>query len=80
MGKGRARCFVVSLIRDNIKFYLKGFEEKQLLGSPLPSILGKFSPDLTEAQKFLKEYEAQFFAERFEGAQVEIIKTGEVLK
>ena len=67
-----ARCFVVSLVRGGIKFYFKREDEQK--GA------GVFSPDLLEAQKFLKEYEANFFADRFEGARVEIIKTGEVLK
>ena len=67
-----ARCFVVSLMRGGIKFYFKREDDKK--GA------GVFTPDLLEAQKFLKEYEAQYFAERFKGAQVEIIKTGEVLK
>lgn len=67
-----ARCFVVSLVRGGIKFYFKREDE--------PKGAGVFTPDLLEAQKFLKEYEAQFFAERFEGAGVEVIKTGEVLK
>ena len=67
-----ARCFVVSLMRGDIKFYFK--REDQAKGA------GVFSPDLLEAQKFMQEYEARFFADRFEGAQVEIIKTGEVLK
>ena len=67
-----ARCFVVSLVRGGIKFYYK--REDLAKGA------GVFSPDLLEAQKFLKEYEARYFAERFEGAGVEIIKTGEVLK
>ena len=67
-----ARCFVVSLMRGGIKFYFKREDE--------PKGAGVFTPDLLEAQKFLRDYEAQFFAERFEGAQVEIIKTGEVLK
>ena len=49
-------------------------------GAPLPVFVGFFSIDLKEAQKFLKEYEAQYFADRFKGAQVETIKTGEVLK
>ena len=75
-----ARCFVVSLMRGGFKHYLKRIETRQEEGAPLPCFVGFFSVDLTEAQKFLKEYEAQFFADRFEGAQVEIIKTGEVLK
>ena len=67
-----ARCFVVSLVRGGIKFYFK--REDLAKGA------GVFTPDLLEAQKFLRDYEAQFFAERFEGAGVEVIKTGEVLK
>ena len=67
-----SRCFVVSLIRGGIKFYYK--REDLAKGA------GVFSPDLLEAQKFLQKYEADFFAEKYEGARVEIIKTGEVLK
>lgn len=67
-----ARCFVVSLVRGGIKFYYK--REDLAKGA------GVFSPDLLEAQKFLQKYEADFFAEKYEGARVEIIKTGEVLK
>lgn len=65
-------CYVVAIVRNGIKFYFK--REDQTKGA------GVFTPDLLEAQKFLKEYEARYFAERFEVAQVEIIKTGEVLK
>ena len=67
-----ARCFVVSLVRGGIKFYYK--REDLAKGA------GVFSPDLLEAQKFLKKFEADFFAEKYEGAGVEVIKTGEVLK
>ena len=67
-----AKCFIVSLTRGGIKFYFK--REDQAKGA------GVFTPDLLEAQKFLKEYEARYFADRFEGAGVEVIKTGEVLK
>ena len=67
-----ARCFVVSLVRGGIKFYFK--REDLAKGA------GVFSPDLLEAQKFLQKYEADFFAEKYRGAQVETIKTGEVLK
>ena len=67
-----ARCFVVSLVRGGIKFYYKRDD--------LAKDCGVFSPDLLDARKFIKRYEAQFFADRFEGAQVETIKTGEVLK
>lgn len=67
-----ARCFVVSLVRGGIRFYYKRED--------LNTGRGVFSPDLVEAQKFLKRYEAEFFASRFKGAGVEVIKTGEVLK
>ena len=67
-----ARCFVVSLMRGGIKFYYKRED--------LAKGCGVFSPDLVEARKFTKRFEADFFAECFEGAQVEVIKTGEVLK
>ena len=67
-----AKCFIVSITRAGIKFYFKRWDE--------PKGAGVFTPDLLEAQKFMQEYEARFFADRFEGAQVEIIKTGEVLK
>ena len=75
-----ARCFVVSLMRGGFKHYLKRIETREQEGEPLPVFIGFFSVDLVEAQKFLKNYEAQYFADRFEGAQVEVIKTGEVLK
>lgn len=75
-----ARCFVVSLMRGGFKHYLKRIETREEEGSPFPVFVGFFSIDLMEAQKFLKEYDAQYFAERFRGAVVEKIKTGEVLK
>lgn len=75
-----ARCFVVSLMRGGFKHYLKRIETREQEGAPLPLFVGFFSVDLLEAQKFLKNYEAQYFADRFDGAQVEVIKTGEVLK
>ena len=75
-----ARCFVVSLMHGGFKHYLKRIETQEQEGAPLPVFVGFFSVDLMEAQKFLREYEARYFAERFEGASVEVIKTGEVLK
>lgn len=75
-----ARCFVVSLMRGGFKHYLKRIEPREQEGAPFPAFVGFFSVDLAEAQKFLKEYEARYFAERFEGTDVEVIKTGEVLK
>ena len=80
MRKGKPICFVVTLIYGGYKHYLKRVETKQEESAPLPVFVGYFTISLLEAQKFLKEYEARFFAEHFEGAQVETIKTGEVLK
>ena len=67
-----AKCFVVSLMRGGIKFYYKREDLKK--------DCGVFSPDLLDARKFTKLFEARFFADRFSGAVVETIKTGEVLK
>ena len=67
-----AKYFIVSLTRGGLKLYFKRTDEAK--GA------GVFTPDLLEAQKFMQKYEADFFASCYEGAQVEIIKTGEVLK
>lgn len=80
MGKCNPICFVVTLIYRGYKHYLKRIETKQEESAPLPVFVGYFTISLLEAQKFLKEYEARYFASHFEGAQVETIKTGEVLK
>ena len=80
MGKGKPICFVVTLIYGGYKHYLTRVEAKQEDGAPLPVFAGYFSISLLDAQKFLKDYEARYFASHFEGAQVETIKTGEVLK
>ena len=77
-----AKCFVVSVLKNGIYFYLKRFNviEEATEGEGLPVIEGRFIPDLKEALKFPTEADAQALANRFEGARVEIIKTGEVLK
>ena len=80
MKKGRAHCFVVTLMYGGYKHYLERVETIQEDGAPLPLFAGYFSIDLLDAQKFLKDYEARYFASHFKGAQVETIKTGEVLK
>lgn len=73
-------CYVVTIVRNSIKFYLKATEEKRVAGYIVPVLVGRFVPDLLEAKKFLNEWEAKFFSARFEGGAVEIIKEGEVLK
>ena len=74
------KCFVVSMVRCGLRLYLKRFEEEEIEGAALPILKGYFVPDLVEALKFPTESEAHFFADRFDGAEVEIIKKGEVLK
>ena len=80
MGKGKPICFVVSLMYGGYKHYLKRVEEEQIEGAPLPIFRGFFTIDLIEAQKFPTDFDAKLLARHFKGAQVEIIKTGEVLK
>ena len=48
-----AKCFVVSLMRGGIKFYYKREDLKK--------DCGVFSPDLLDARKFTKLFEARFF-------------------
>lgn len=80
MGKGRARCFVVTLTRGGYKHYLTRVDAQELKDLPLPCFVGHFSIDLMDAQKFTNESDAHYFADRFKEARVETIKTGEVLK
>ena len=75
-----AKCFVISLMLGGFKHYLKRIEEEHEEGAPLPIFRGYFSVDLTEAQKFANDFDAEIIARHFKGAQVETIKTGEVLK
>ena len=71
-----AKCFVVVLMRGGFKLYLKDVKDISGEGAPLPIFEGAFIPDLIEAKKFLNAADAEFFAHRFDGAQVEIIKNG----
>lgn len=82
MGKGRARCFVVVLVRNKIKFYFKREEMGEVgeNGEILRESRGWFTPDLLEAKKFLDKTQAEIMCSSYEGARVETIKTGEVLK
>lgn len=73
-------CYVVTIMEGGYKFYLKSTEEKKAYGYIVPILVGHFVPDLMEAKKFLKEWEAKFFAGRFKDGAVEIIKEGEMLK
>lgn len=62
----KALCYVVILIVDNKKFYLESE--------------GEFCDNLIYASKWLQRWRAEMVASAYEGAQVEVIKTGEVLK
>ena len=75
-----AKCFVVTLVRAGITFYLSRVEAEDVQGAPYPCFIGHFVPDLMEALKFQKDYEAKYFADKFKESHVEIIKTGEKLK
>ena len=77
---GRAKCFVVVMVRAGITLYLSRVDKEQIDGAPHPCFVGHFVPDLMEAIKFQKDHEAKFYANSFKEARVETIKTGEILK
>lgn len=83
MGKGRVICFVVSAVFNGVKYYLMR-EEVGLLDpktlQPIREAEGFFVTDLIRAKKWTDRSLAEFVCSGYEGAQVEIIKTGEVLK
>lgn len=82
MGKGRAVCFVVVLIRGGIKLYFKREEVGEIgeNGEVIKESRGWFTPDLLEARKFLDKSLAEVLCSGFKGAHIETIKTGEILK
>lgn len=79
----KALCFVVVLIVDNKKFYFES-EEMGLIDPKTQETIrepqGFFCDNLIHAQKYLDKWRAEMVASAYEGAQVEVIKTGEVLK
>ena len=62
----KAVCYVVVLIVESKKYY---FERHNY-----------FCDNLIHARKFLDRSQAEELKDQYEGAQVEVIKTGEVLK
>ena len=83
MGKGRAVCFVVVILHEGKKFYFES--EKMGLIDPkthetMREPEGFFCDNLLGAQKYLEKWRAEMVASAYEGARVEVIKTGEVLK
>ena len=81
--KGKPRCFVVSLVIEGKKHYLES-EQVGILDpktmKPIREPLGFFVTDLVKAMKWTDKWWAEMVASAYDGAVVEIIKTGEVLK
>lgn len=73
---GRIICFVVSIVCDGVKYYL--MREDFTKDEQDPE--GFFVTDLIRAMKWTDRSLAELVCAGYEGAQVEIIKTGEVLK
>ena len=79
----KAICYVIVLIVDNKKYY---FESEQVgLIDPkthetIREPIGCFCDNLIHAEKYLEKWRAEMVASAYDGAQVETIKTGEVLK
>ena len=77
------KCFVVALDIEGKKHYLER-EEVGFLDIGAKKVkreaTGFFTTDLKQAKKFLDEWMAGYVASGYEGARVETIKTGEVLK
>ena len=80
---GKAICYVVVLIVDNKKYYFES-EQVGLLDPKTQETIrepqGFFCDNLIHAQKYLEKWRAEMVASGYEGARVETIKTGEVLK
>lgn len=80
---GKIICFVVVLIVDNKKYYFES-ERVGLIDSKTHETVrepeGTFCDNLIKAQKYLDKWRAEMVASAYEGARVETIKTGEVLK
>lgn len=80
---GKAICYVVVLIVDNKKYYFES-EQVGLLDPKTQETIrepqGFFCDNLIHAQKYLEKWRAEMVASGYDGAIVETIKTGEVLK
>ena len=76
-------CYVVALVFNGVKYYLMR-EDVGLLDpktmKPIREPEGFFCTDLIHALKWTRKDLAEFVCAGYEGAQVETIKTGEVLK
>lgn len=80
---GKAICYVVVLIVDSKKYYFEServglIDPKTHETTQEPE--GYFCDNLIHAQKYLDKWRAEMVASGYEGARVETIKTGEVLK
>ena len=74
--RGRIICFVVSIVCDGVRYYLMREDFSTPDGDPE----GFFVTDLIRAMKWTDRSLAEVACSAYEGAQVETIKTGEVLK
>ena len=83
MGKGRAICYVVVILHEGKKYYFES-ESVGLIDPKTHETTrepeGHFCDNLIEAQKYLEKWRAEMVASAYEGARVEVIKEGEVLK
>ena len=85
MPRGRIVCFVVSIVFNGTKYYLMR-EEVGVLDpktlEPIREAQGFFCTDLIRAKKWLDRSLAEIACSSYEndGARVEVIKTGEILK
>ena len=79
----KAICYVVSCVFNGTKYYLER-EEVGLLDpktmKPIREPMGFFCTDLIHAVKWTRRELAEMVCAAYEGAQVETIKTGEILK
>ena len=81
--RGKIICYVVSIEHEGRKYYL----ESEKMGTIDPKTHkttsepeGTFSPSLIDAMKWTDKWVAEMACSAYEGAQVEVIKTGEILK
>lgn len=81
--RGKIICFVVSCVFNGTKYYLMreevGAVDPRTL-KPIREAEGFFCTDLMRAKKWTEKEVAEIVCAGYEGAQVETIKTGEVLK
>ena len=81
--KGKIICYVVSIEHEGRKYYLESEKMGTIdpkTGKTTSEPEGTFSPSLIDAMKWHDQWLAEMVASAYEGACVEVIKEGEVLK